>query len=691
MNTIKILSIEKYREILLNHRGITSFLELIQLYQNKHFAFSISFEFPYFEFIMYVYLLFQRNKQFIIVSKESYFYGLINQLSSYKYSNMTHQLENPLGYDIIFITPNNLFRLSGIYKQYFQDTPISLLFYNQPFEYDAYVELLLIQLRSNINIRIYYMVYQTDNIDEIGNWMGNTISIDLNLFFNAKLIDGGNDNVPFKYENSLNIYLPSLLDNRQESTIILCSTRISAYKSAEYLLKHYKKSMQSYEKNNLIFAHPLLNDLQKYKIGFYHAGLTESDQRHIEYLFKQGSILTLCATTLFINNITPTKLIIKSTKHYGIDGYTELHLNDISFITSKSKEVVIITGSNYMMMYDLFINANYKQISSINTAIHEFLLVTISDYSKIDKKIYKSHLFEKYNSTFNQKKEKIFLETAISNLVNNKFLIKINKNAYKISELIGIYDKHRINYDTMLRLIKMKDTNITHILNDFVKEFINIKFEKGEKKIYRKIIKKIRCKYQWEKIYAILWCYIHGIKISNNMDVITTTMSNIECALDIHSNNPALLSKLLILKSYLSSPTKEIDNILNIDFLLPILKPPLLLKQYEKDSMSYNILLGKSILKFVYSENKLRIAIKFYTHKFNFSLLIYCKKKVIYLRSNVQNDDIINSENEVDIYFVCMDNFEDSFIGYFNFNTEIYGLNKEYYISQRMENIWDIN
>jgi ATP-dependent DNA helicase HFM1/MER3 len=142
---------------------------------------------------------------------------------------------------------------------------------------------------------------------------------------------------PFQFENSLNSQLAWIIRKHSSNlpTLIFCSTRRSAESTADYLSKSadYLATLNgtSNSLTEAFFTTSKLNTLTSRGVAFHNAGIPFEDRRAVEYMFINGKIKVLCATsTLAVGVNLPAHLvIIKGTKQYTNRGYEEYDVMDI--------------------------------------------------------------------------------------------------------------------------------------------------------------------------------------------------------------------------------------------------------------------------------------------------------------------------------------------------------------------------
>lgn len=230
------------------------------------------------------------------------------------------------------------------------------------------------------------------------------------------------------FEAGLNQFLPDILKQYSDDrpTLIFCSTRKSACKTAEYLLARCGR-VRAVDEDHI--GDNLLKKCLKYSIGFHHAGMTNEDRHFVEEMFKQGQLKALCCTsTLAVGVNLPARLVIvKSTMQYcGERGFVEYDDADVMQMVGRAGRPGHDSVGVAVIMTDLSMVRHYQGLCSGNSLIDSHFLETNSLIHHLNSEIVLGNVYDQ--------------DSALQYVQSSFFHTRANKDPQRF----GIADREKI-------------------------------------------------------------------------------------------------------------------------------------------------------------------------------------------------------------------------------------------------------
>ena len=318
----------------------------------------------------------------------------------------------------------------------------------------------------------------------------------------------------FSFDVLLNSKLNEIINkySRNKPVLIFCPTRNSCQQTAKYLKENLNIKL-SYSNELKLKDRDLQACVNKFGIGYHHAGLALADRNQVETSFLNGRIKILCCTsTLAVGiNLPAYLVIIKGTRCWSENRFKEYQETDILQMIGRAGRpqfenkgvAVVMTNAKLKQKYEKVINGTEKVESSLHLSFPENLVSEIAIGNVRSLKdalnwIKTTYFYVRFLANPNyyhtipqpsmsaEENLLAFCRTNAQSLVCEKLIT----DEYKCTPYGFSMTMHYISFETMKLLIKARSQLSISELLDLLsqsKEFADIKLKHQEKRLYREI------------------------------------------------------------------------------------------------------------------------------------------------------------------------------------------------------------
>ncbi|CAI2726107.1 unnamed protein product [Schistosoma spindalis] len=198
----------------------------------------------------------------------------------------------------------------------------------------------------------------------------------------------------FQFEVNLNYRLSHLIStySSNKPVLIFCTTRSGAVRTAAYILKHIRLTVNSeaVRKRKCYAQHTRnihLKDFLSNGVAYHHAGMDVEDRKLVEDAFRSGCISVLtCTSTLAMGVNLPAHLVIIKNTEQVVDGdligYSSTQLSQMVGRAGRPQfdnegVAVIMTTANLKAHYTKLLNECDEINSCLESHLTEHLLCEI--------------------------------------------------------------------------------------------------------------------------------------------------------------------------------------------------------------------------------------------------------------------------------------------------------------------------